>query len=212
MMDASLDTDIVVHLYKSGKKELLFSFCNKLYMHWYLLENELKGKSYSVYQEVVDDTCNGSIKIVTGLDLARMGVKNLFNRYMEEYEFLFDTGEQYAVALAKTIGIAALLSDDTKRFGPHDMLVRGLVEGVIPFAFYELLFLKYIKTDMTPEEMLYEFEEVNANSMEKHPMNFRNRMLKTVRRFSKRFGEERDRRGLSEFCCNNGIDYGKKVF
>jgi len=48
--------------------------------------------------------------------------------------------------------------------------------------------------------------------MEKHPMNFRNRMLKTVRRFSKRFGEERDRRGLSEFCCNNGIDYGKKVF
>ena len=84
MMDASLDTDIVVHLYKSGKKELLFSFCNKLYMHWYLLENELKGKSYSVYQEVVDDTCNGSIKIVTGLDLARMGVKNLFNRYVEK--------------------------------------------------------------------------------------------------------------------------------
>ena len=80
------------------------------------------------------------------------------------------------------------------------------VEGVIPFAFYELLFLKYIKTDMTPEEMLYEFEEVNANSMEKHPMNFRNRMLKTVRRFSKRFGEERDRKWLSEFCCNNGID------
>jgi hypothetical protein len=40
-----------------------------------------------------------------------------------------------------------------------------LVEGVIPFAFYELLFLKYIKTDMTHEEMLYEFEEVNRGSI-----------------------------------------------
>jgi len=41
-MDASLDTDIVIHLYKSNKRDLLFSFCDKLYMHEYLLENELK--------------------------------------------------------------------------------------------------------------------------------------------------------------------------
>ena len=41
-MDASLDTDIVIHLYKSNKRDLLFSFCDKLYMHENLLENELK--------------------------------------------------------------------------------------------------------------------------------------------------------------------------
>ena len=44
MMDASLDTDIIIHLYKSNKKELLFSSFDKLYIHEYLLRNEIQKK------------------------------------------------------------------------------------------------------------------------------------------------------------------------
>lgn len=53
-MNASLDTDIVIHLYKSDKRDLLFSFCNELYMHEYLLEKELKNNSIVVYREFLN--------------------------------------------------------------------------------------------------------------------------------------------------------------
>lgn len=46
-MDASLDTDIVIHLYKSGKKELLYSSFDKLYIYDFLLEKEMQRKSIS---------------------------------------------------------------------------------------------------------------------------------------------------------------------
>ena len=54
-MDASLDTDIIIHLYKSEKRDLLFLFCDKLYIHEYLLEEELKRKSYLIYEEFIKD-------------------------------------------------------------------------------------------------------------------------------------------------------------
>jgi hypothetical protein len=48
-MKASLDTDITIHLYSSGKQGLMFTFFDKLYMHIYLYEMELKRKSPLVY-------------------------------------------------------------------------------------------------------------------------------------------------------------------
>jgi len=210
-MDASLDTDIVIHLYKSNKRDLLFSFCDELYMHEYLLENELKRKSYSVHEQFMIDVKKGNINIITNSDLIDIGVKRLFETYLEQNNLLFDTGELYAVALAKTIGIAAFLSDDTKDFGPHDTLVRGLIRDVIPFAFYELLFLKYIETDQAPEDLYNEFEEITLSSMQAHPMNFRSRMLTTVRRFSNKYGTKRDVKWINEFCNNRNVNYKDKV-
>lgn len=64
MMDASLDTDIVIHLYKSGKKNLLFSSFNKLYIYDYLVEVELKNKSLTVYKDLINDIKNDSITLV----------------------------------------------------------------------------------------------------------------------------------------------------
>lgn len=45
MMNALLDTDAAIHLYKSDKKELLFSTFSELYIYEYLLEVEMKTKS-----------------------------------------------------------------------------------------------------------------------------------------------------------------------
>lgn len=210
-MDASLDTDIVIHLYKSDKKDLLFLFFDKLYIHEYLLENEIKKKSTSVYEKVKVDIEKGHINVITNLDLVEMRVKRLFDDYKEKYNLLFDTGEQYGVALAKTMGLASFLSDDTKNFGPHETLVKELIKDVIPFTFYELLFLKYINTDMSSANLYKEFEEVNSKSIVEHPMNFRIRMLTTVRRFSIRYGTERDKKWINEFCKNRNINYNKKM-
>jgi len=107
-MDASLDTDIVIHLYKSNKIDLLLSFCDELYMHEYLLNNELKRKSYTVHEQFMKDVKNGNINIISNSDL-------------------------------RVMGIAAFLSDDTKDYGPHDSLVRGMIEGINYVYRYRIL-------------------------------------------------------------------------
>ena len=210
-MDASLDTDIVIHLYKSNKRDLLFSYCDRLYMHEYLLENELKRKSYLVYEQFMTDVQKGNIDIITNSDLINMGAKVIFETYLEENNFLFDIGESYAISLAKAVGIEAFLSDDTKEHGPHDLLVRELIMDVMPFAFYELLYLRYLETDQTPEDLHSEFEKVTSSSMQKYPMNFRSRMLTTVKRFSNKYGTKRDTKWIKQFCNNRNINYKYKL-
>jgi hypothetical protein len=154
-MRASLDTDITIHLYSSSKEKLIFRFFEKVYMHWYLYENELKIKSISVYEKLKADIDADRVKIVTDKDLIKMGIKKTFENYKRDYEYLFDSGELYAVSLAKAIGLFAFLSDDTKAYGPHDTLVRELIGDVMPFAFYELLFLSYLSSDITLKPLQY---------------------------------------------------------
>ena len=164
-MNASIDTDIVIHLYGSGKDELIFHFFFQLYMHIYLYEQGLKVKGALIYQKVSADVEKGRIKIVSNNDLASIGIQGLFERYKRDYEYLFDSGELYAVAMAKAMGLVAFLSDDTKEFGPHETLVKELIEDVMPFAFYELLFLKYLSSDINLEEMHREFDFINSKTM-----------------------------------------------
>lgn len=211
MMDASLDTDIVIHLYKSGKKDLLLSSFDKLFIYEYLFMTEMKSKSILVYDEFKKDIAEGRIILVTDAVLIKLGIKGLFENYKESNKYLFDIGELHAVSLAKAMGIVAFLSDDTKTNGPHETLVKELIEGVIPFAFYELLFLKYLDSQMSIEQMFESFQEVNAMSMSSYPMNFRSRMSMTVRRFSKKHGTKRDIDWIEEYCNNKKIDFKTKV-
>ena len=80
-MDASLDTDIVIYLYKSEKKELLYSSFDKVYIYDFLLEKEMKRKSTSVYEEFKKDVEAGIVKVITNKDLIDMGIKKLFEDY-----------------------------------------------------------------------------------------------------------------------------------
>ncbi|WP_078544763.1 hypothetical protein [Litchfieldia alkalitelluris] len=71
------------------------------------------------------------------------------------------------------MGLVAFVSDDTKEFGPHETLIKELIEDVISFAFYELLFLSYLNSNISLQEMKIEFEDITTISMNCHPMNFR---------------------------------------
>ncbi|MBE3570790.1 MAG: hypothetical protein IMW92_11955 [Bacillales bacterium] len=117
------------------------------------------------------------IQMIRNKDLIDMGMKGLFEKYKRDDEYLFDNGELYAVSLAKAMGLAAFIFDDTKEYSPHETLVKELIEDVIPFAFYELLFLKYLNSNIPLQQMQNEFEEVTMISMDRHPMNFKKRML-----------------------------------
>ena len=210
-MDASLDTDIVIHLYKSNKQELIFSSFNKLYMYDFLFENELRKRAYNIYERVKIDVTLEKIKIITNRDLINMGIKGLFEEYKDTNKYLFDQGELHAIALAKAMGIAAFVSDDTKDQGPHQTLVKELISDVIPFAFYELLFLKYLNSELTVDEFYLSFQEVNNNSMKERPMNFKWKITETVKRFSNKYGTERDKTWILDYCKPNRINLKCKM-
>ena len=210
-MDASLDTDIVIHLFISDRQELLFSSFDNLYMFEFLIEQELRVKSPTVYDKVRTELAAGRIKRITVANLIELGIRNLFDEYKRDYSILFDQGELHAIALAKAMGISAFVSDDTKDQGPHQTLVKQLIEDVIPFAFYELLFLKFLRSTITVQEMKAEFEAVNDAAMGQHPMSFRPKIAATVRRFSTRDGTERDTDWMNSFCLAQRINYREKM-
>lgn len=95
-MDASLDTDIVIHLYKSNKKDLLFSSFDELFIYEYLLEEELRNKSFSVYHEFKEDIKSSLVNVITNAHLVEMGIKGLFEEYKESNKNLFDIGELHS--------------------------------------------------------------------------------------------------------------------
>jgi len=209
-MNASLDTDIIIHLYKSGKKELLFEFFDDLYIHEFLLENEVRTNSEQVYTELLEDIKAKSIQVITTNDLISRGIKNLFDDYVKEYACLFDRGELRAIALAKLLGIAAFVSDDTKNGGPHQLLVNEYIEAIIPFAFYELLFLKYLQSELTAKQYYDSFKQITDTSMSERPMNFNSKIKATVRRFTKG-GSERDLKWRDDFCNKQSINLKQRM-
>lgn len=146
-MNVSLDADITIHLYNAGKEELLFKYFDTLYIHEFILEHEIKNKSGNVYQKINEEIASEKIIKVTQRYLIDLGMKKSFEDQLYDVKTLFDYGEANAVALAATLGIAALVTDDTKDFGPHETLMKEYVENIIPFAFYELLYLEYLQSD-----------------------------------------------------------------
>ncbi len=206
-MDVSMDTDITIHLFNSGKENLLYKYFENCYMHEFILEREIKNKSLQVYNKIYEEIEKGKITKITQKYLIEIGMKKQFEDKVYEIQTLFDFGETNAVALASVMGIAALVTDDTKDQGPHDTLVKEYVENIIPFSFYELLFLEYLQSgdyDCFKDD----YEKINMIAYPKHPMDFVSRIKRVVRRFSKQ-GTDRDKQWMSNFCSVNDLDYKK---
>jgi hypothetical protein len=68
-MNASIDTDVVIHLYLSNRQGLFFEIFDGLYMHEFLYEKELKRKSLFVYEKFSSDVAEGKATIIKNKDL-----------------------------------------------------------------------------------------------------------------------------------------------
>lgn len=182
-MEASLDTDIVIHLYNSGMESILWNMFDTLYLFEYLYHNELFHKTKDpVWEAIEKDIDNGKIVYVDESYLTEIGFYDVFEEVLEEYRITMDSGENYAYALGKILGCHVLTTDDTKNNGPHDLLMKSINSSIVPLAYYELFYLEYLLNDMSPLDMIKNCKRVNSKAFE-YPMSLESRLKNVLRRF-----------------------------
>ncbi len=138
-MDASLDTNVIIHFYNADLQEILFNRFEKLKVYEFIRTQELKKHADPAILEMFDkDVASGKIELVTDAYLREIGMFIIFLSHVKELRILFegsDLGEVYAISMAKTLGCISLVTDDIKERGPHYTLMRIPDSDVMPFAF-----------------------------------------------------------------------------
>ena len=127
-MKASLDTNAIIHFYKAGLENIIFSmFVDGVIIYEQIRNVELENHGEEILERVDEDIANGKIKIYTDALLKELAVYKMFKINVEENRLLYqagDLGEVYAISLAQTIGAYSLITDDTKPGGPYASLLQ----------------------------------------------------------------------------------------
>ena len=156
-MKASLDTNAIIHFYKAGLENIIFSmFVDGVIIYDQIRNVELENHGEEILERVDEDIANGKIKIYTDALLKELAVYKMFKINVEENRLLYqagDLGEVYAISLAQTIGAYSLITDDTKPGGPYASLLQ-LDYDIIPFNFTDILLLRYLMDTADAEESM----------------------------------------------------------
>lgn len=146
-MRASLDTNVIIHFYKAGLQEILFSFFDEgVFIYEQIRNIELENHGQDVLDEVDMDILAGKIELYTNQKLRDLQVYKIFEFNVNENKNLYgtgDLGEVYAISLAQTLGAYSLVTDDTKQGGPYMSLLQ-FDDEIMPFTFADVLILRYI--------------------------------------------------------------------
>ena len=212
-MDASLDTNVVIHLYNANFQNILYNRFHRIKVYEFIHKQELEKHASPEILELFDqDVEAGKIELVTDAYLREIGMFNSFQSHVKEIRLLFegsDLGETYAIAMAKTLGCICLVTDDIKERDPHYTLMRIPDSDVIPFAFYEILFLDYLEGRLTEQELLGDFNLIcNLSSFE---MDLINNLKSFIRRFWRNPYSEREKEWMKVFCEENGINAKERI-
>ena len=214
---ASLDTNILIHLWKSGTEETLANMFGKAYVYQWLLDVELRHHAEkSLIEKVFAAMDIGFLEPVDDRTLKKRGLYGAFRDAYENVSMFFsgpDTGEGYAIALAQVFGIPVLVTDDTKKDGPKWYLN---LRAQKPFAFSsdEVLLVGYLRGDINEAEYLQKFQAVS----EINGLNWRPRIC--LDRFRRRFlgelaeeapGSLRDHQWAENFAEKYKIDIKEKL-
>ncbi len=108
-MRASLDTNVIIHLYEAELQNILFMRFDEIYVYEHIIFIELKNHaSQKIMQNVLQDIELGKIALVTKADLIEKGCWYIFDEYVRENRLIYeygDLGEVYAIALATRINL-----------------------------------------------------------------------------------------------------------
>lgn len=168
MMDASLDTNVIIHLYKANLQGVLFNRFNGLFAYDFIRNQELESHAdHEILSKFDKDVELGKIHIITERELRDKKIFGIFEAHVYKQRILYDSsdlGEVYAISLAKTLGCISLVTDDIKIRGPHYTLMRIPDSDVMPFAFHELLILDYLEGILGKKKFLECFRKINEAS------------------------------------------------
>lgn len=212
-MDASLDTNVIIHLYKANCQSILFDRFKNIRVYEFIRNHEMDNHASPEIIDLFDkDVEAGRVEIITYDYLKNIDMHNIFNYHVGDLRTLFengDLGEVYAIALAKVLGCISLVTNDIKEHGPHYMLMRIPDSDVIPFAFYEILFLNYLEGIITEKELENQFNIIC------HVSGFRISLSSKVKFFIKRFWldpyTDNEKDWMSLFCTKKNINAKKRL-
>lgn len=184
-MKASLDTNVLIHLYRAGRQSLIFSrFQDGIYLYEQIYRVELARHGQDVYEMVNEDIRSGKLQVITDDILHELGIRMIFQNHVNENRQLYspkDLGEIYAISLAQTLGVFSLITDDIKLGGPYMSLLQFVDNQIMPFSFVDVLLLSYLAGEMTADDTLNVFNDINVGSALN--WNFRKHLKRFIRRF-----------------------------
>lgn len=165
-MNASLDTNTIIHFYRAGCQNILFGYFDSIYICDQVYLIELKNHGQDILPNVNLDIQAGKLELFSQEKMAREGIFQIFEGHAKVQEMMYnvgDKGEAHAIALAKTLGTCCLVTDDTKYKGPYQSLLQ-FEDEVVPFTFAEVIFLYYIFGTIDASQAILYFDKVNTTS------------------------------------------------
>ncbi len=213
MMDASIDTNIIIHLYEANFQSILFNRFHKLYVYEFIRNHEMENHAIlEIKNEFDKDVDSGKIELITDSYLRKIGMYEVFQYHVKEYRLLFeggDLGEVYAIAIALTLGCMCLVTDDIKERGPHYTLMRIPDSEIMPLAFYEIMFIDYLEDKMTEQDLFEHFSLISTSS--KLNMNCLSKLKGFIRRFWNSPYNEKEKEWMINFCRERNIQTKAKL-
>ena len=211
-MRASLDTNVIIHLYKVGLQSVLFDvFDEGVFIYEQIRSVELENHGQDVLEDVDADIASGKIEIYTDKKLKDLAVYKIFENNFKENRLLYgigDLGEVYAISLAQTIGAYSLVTDDIKQGGPYMSLLQ-FEDDVMPFTFADVLILRYLMGITDASQTVRDFDAVNkAADLD---WAFRSQLSRFIRRFLKDPYREEDIAWIRELEKKYGIKLEEKL-
>ena len=183
-MRASLDTNVIIHLYQANMQSILFEIIKDgVFIYEQIRNVELEHHGKAVLEAVDADIEAGKIEVYTDAKLKEQCVYKMFENNVKENRLLYgtgDLGEVYAISLAQTIGAYSLVTDDTKQGGPYMSLMQ-LDYDVKPFTFADILILRYLLGIVDAQQTIVDFDVVNDTS--DLNWSFRSQLTKFIKRF-----------------------------
>lgn len=212
-MDASLDTNVIIHLYNANYQSILFDRFETVKVYEFIRTYEMENHASPEVLDLFDkDVQAGKIELITYDYLKDIGMHNVFNNQVGDLRILFesgDLGEVYAIAMAKVLGCISLVTNDIKEYGPHYMLMRIPDSDVIPFAFYEILFLDYLEGLITERELENQFDIIcNVSGFR---MGFSSKVRSFIRRFWLDPYTDNEKDWMNSFCSTNNINAKQRL-
>lgn len=212
-MIASLDTNVIIHLYKANLQSALFNRFKKLKVYEFIRTHEMqKHAGQDIINQFDIDVEAGKIEIITEKYLRSIGMFQVFLQHVKDLRILFnggDLGEVFAIAMAKTLGCICIVTDDIKERGPHYTLMRIPDSEVIPLAFFEVLFLNFLEGRMEENELTKAFGAVC--DLSGLVWDMKSKLKGFIRRFWSDPYNESEKVWMSRFCAERGIDANARI-